>query len=240
MSPPRKVLETVAKLDRFRHKDKDGQGEDGGPSASGMETSTPQTSKVLEAISTCQATLTTKIEEVKVDISLIRQDLHKLRDRVSEAEHRLSHAEVAIPPLQASPDQASHHIAQLQLKQDDLENRMRSNNLHFISFPEGAEVASPTTNHVSLPYIRAPIRVPPYVRVPIRVIPYMKEPIRITSYMRVLISTPVYMTVPISHASHGSPHHSHPLHKSAHYSALLHDSPNQRPPFHESAHQSYP
>ncbi|XP_073453816.1 uncharacterized protein [Aquarana catesbeiana] len=136
MSPPRKVLETVAKLDRFRHKDKDGQGEDGGPSASGMETSTPQTSKVLEAISTCQATLTTKIEEVKVDISLIRQDLHKLRDRVSEAEHRLSHAEVAIPPLQASPDQASHHIAQLQLKQDDLENRMRSNNLHFISFPE--------------------------------------------------------------------------------------------------------
>lgn len=69
MSCPRKIM---AKLDRFHHKDKDGQGEDGGPSASGMETSIPETSKILEAISTCQATLTTKIEEVKVDISLDR------------------------------------------------------------------------------------------------------------------------------------------------------------------------
>lgn len=63
------------------------------------------TTKVLEAITacqaaviTCQTNLTTRIEEVKVDISLVRQDFHKLRERVTEAEFRLSNVEDSPPP----------------------------------------------------------------------------------------------------------------------------------------------
>lgn len=115
MSPPCKATETIAKLDKFRHKDKDEQVEDGNPSSSGMESSAPE-ARILGAISVCQTTLTTKIEEVKVYISLISQDMHKLWDRVLETKHRLSHAEDAIPSLQVSSDQVSHHIAQLQKK----------------------------------------------------------------------------------------------------------------------------
>lgn len=49
--------------------------------ASHTEQETDGTAKVLEAISLCQSTLTSKIEEVKVDISLIRHDMTKLRER---------------------------------------------------------------------------------------------------------------------------------------------------------------
>lgn len=49
------------------------------------------------------------------------------------------------PPLQESSDQASRLIAQLKKKQDNLENRMRRNNLLFIGLPEGTEDNSPAT-----------------------------------------------------------------------------------------------
>lgn len=42
-------------------------------------------------------------------------------------------------------EQAAREIQQLLLKQDDLENRARRNNLRFIGLPEGAEGASPAT-----------------------------------------------------------------------------------------------
>lgn len=42
------------------------------------------TAKVLDVITTIQGTLTAKIDKVKIDISLLRQDLSKLKDRVTE------------------------------------------------------------------------------------------------------------------------------------------------------------
>lgn len=42
--------------------------------------------------------LTTEIEEVKVDISLVRQDFQILRERVTEAEVRLSSVEDSLSP----------------------------------------------------------------------------------------------------------------------------------------------
>lgn len=52
-----------------------------------------ETARVLKAISTCQATFASKIEEVKVDISCIRKDFHKLWDRVTEAETHIGRME---------------------------------------------------------------------------------------------------------------------------------------------------
>lgn len=50
----------------------------------------------MEAISELQATLTTKIEEVRVDISLVRQDLHKVKEGVKTSKTRIGEVEGAI------------------------------------------------------------------------------------------------------------------------------------------------
>lgn len=103
------------------------------------------TTRVLEAISVCQATLTSKIEEVKVDISLIRQDMTKIRERVTETETRISRAEDIIYPLQHSQEDMQRQFQQLAQKQDDLENRARRSNIRFIGLPEGSEGPDPAT-----------------------------------------------------------------------------------------------
>lgn len=70
----------MRKLDRIQRQEKDSLREDGGAPSSESEQSAVGTAKVLKAFSTCQTMLTTKIKEVKTDISLICQDFHKLKD----------------------------------------------------------------------------------------------------------------------------------------------------------------
>lgn len=98
MSPPKKATETSNQLAKFQQQEKDQQVEDGAGASS--ETEQVATNKVLEAISLYQSTLTAKIEEVKIDISLIRQDLSKLRERVTETETCISRTEDHLHPLQ--------------------------------------------------------------------------------------------------------------------------------------------
>lgn len=107
-----------------------------------MDCAVADTARVLEAISTCQSTLTTKIEEIKVDISLIRQDITKLKDLVKETETRISQTEDIIHPRQNSHEDIQHQIQQLAQKHDDLENRARRSNLRFIGLPEGLDPAT--------------------------------------------------------------------------------------------------
>lgn len=84
---------------------------------------------MLEAIAICQSTLTPRIEEVKVDISLIRQDIHRLRERVSETERRVGQVEDGIHPLQVTTEQLQYQLNVVLSKQDDMENRLRRCNL---------------------------------------------------------------------------------------------------------------
>lgn len=88
-SPLKRALGVLAKLDKYRHKEWGAAGKDGATPASGEDgPPSGDTTRILDAISLCQTTLTSKIEEVKVDISLIHQDIHKLRERVSKTERR--------------------------------------------------------------------------------------------------------------------------------------------------------
>ncbi|OCT69158.1 hypothetical protein XELAEV_18040467mg [Xenopus laevis] len=48
---------------------------------------------LLNAITDCRAALSSKIEEVKTDLSLLRADLQTLRERTTEAEQRISRLE---------------------------------------------------------------------------------------------------------------------------------------------------
>lgn len=101
MSPPKRNTAASSSLDRYRHQDWDYEEQDGDSAAPTTEHAAADTAKVLEAISTCQSTLTSKIEEIKVDISLIRQDMTKLRDWVTETETRISRAEDTLYPPSA-------------------------------------------------------------------------------------------------------------------------------------------
>lgn len=140
MSPTKAQKSAAAKLEQYRRTEKD---EDGGASHEERNPAS-DTDRLLEAITFCRTSLAAQVEEVKVDISLLRQDFQKLRDRVTTAEVRLGVVEDALPPLQVGTDRMQLQINQLFAKQDDMENRLRRCNLRFIGLPEGAEGKDPT------------------------------------------------------------------------------------------------
>lgn len=83
------------------------------------------------------------MDEVKTDISLLRQDLSKVRDRVTETEARISTVEDILHPLQHTTEDMQRQIQQLHSHQDDLENRSHRCNLRFIGLPERIEGKDP-------------------------------------------------------------------------------------------------
>lgn len=103
----------------------------------------PDTAKVLAAIAESRTYLTNRIDEVKVDISLIRHDMQKLRDRVTDTETRISVAEDTLSPLPQDVRDLQRKYSLLMAKMDDQENRQRRSNLRFVGLPEGAEGRSP-------------------------------------------------------------------------------------------------
>lgn len=142
MSPTKSAKEAASKLAKYRLQDKEPQAEDGAGAEAEADRVASE-SKVLEAIALCQSTLTSKIEEIKVDISLIRHDMSTLRDRVKETEDRISSAEDVIHPMQHTTEQLQRQVQQLEAKHDDMENRLRRCNLRFIGLPEKAEGTDP-------------------------------------------------------------------------------------------------
>lgn len=126
MSQTKAQKAAAAKLEQYRRQDKDDSGENGGATSEVQESAGGDTDRLLEAITFCRTSLTEQIEEVKVDISLMRQDFQKLWDQVKTAKNRLSTVEDAIPPLQMGSDRMQLQINQLLAKQDDMENRTGS------------------------------------------------------------------------------------------------------------------
>ncbi|XP_073453831.1 uncharacterized protein [Aquarana catesbeiana] len=145
MSPPKKTTGAADKLSQYRRQEKEMQTEDGAGSGTDPDPHADGTVKVLDAIAALQGTLTAKIDEVKIDISLLRQDLSRVRDRVTEVETRVGTMEDTLYPLQHAQQDMLRQIQQLQSHQDDLENRIRRCNLRFIGIPEKEEGTDPVT-----------------------------------------------------------------------------------------------
>lgn len=144
MSLPKKSQGAITKLGKYRNDGQDTMGEDSAASSSGEEVPpSGDTARILDAVSLCQTTLTSRIEEVKVDISLIRQDMHKLRERVTEAERRVGQVEDDIPPLQITTERLQHQLNVVLSKQDEMENRLHRCNLRFVGLPERSEGTDP-------------------------------------------------------------------------------------------------
>ncbi|KAJ1156460.1 hypothetical protein NDU88_009179 [Pleurodeles waltl] len=92
------------------------------------------TPPILLAIQNLQATIEGKMEELKVVMVLIQQDL---RTSVTDVEGRLSGAEDTVKAHE-------ERLVHLQRLVGQLEGRSRPNNLHIMGIPEGAEVTIST------------------------------------------------------------------------------------------------
>lgn len=106
----------------------------------------PTMRDIFSAVSTCNATLTTlnlHVGELKTDMAHVRQDLHNINERVQAAEERISAVEDQIPHITKELKRGTQQIAFLLNKVDDLENRLRRNNIRLVGVPEKSEGKDP-------------------------------------------------------------------------------------------------
>lgn len=99
--------------------------------------------QLLAAIQISTTSLTGKIEEVRVDVGLLRHDLQNLRERVKETESRISQLEDAVAPIPDRLSTLEKAASSWSQRADDLENRLRRNNLRILGLPEKTEGADP-------------------------------------------------------------------------------------------------
>ena len=107
--------------------------------ATSEEIMQPSLADIMTALQGVRTTLETKIDAVSTEITLLRADFHKMRDRVTETEKN-------IVVLRAENQQLKQQVQGLQrtttaqgVKLDDLEGRSRRNNIRITGVPEKAE-----------------------------------------------------------------------------------------------------
>lgn len=106
----------------------------------------PTLRDIFAAVNTCNisiAALTTEIKGVKTEITLLRQDTQRLRERTSALEGRVSSIEDDMAPMQRDLTYNNHLLSQHTTHLEDLENRMRRNNVRAIGMPERMEGRNP-------------------------------------------------------------------------------------------------
>lgn len=105
---------------------------------------------LMQAIATCQTTLTGKIECMQLDISLIRRDIDCFCSRLTETERRVGEAEDTLQIHGVSLHTLQTKMKTLEAHAEDAENRNRRNNLRIVGLPEGTEGKDPTpfTEHL--------------------------------------------------------------------------------------------
>lgn len=98
---------------------------------------------LMQAITTCQSTLTTKIDHVQAETALICRDMDRFRERVTEVEWRVSSTEDAQREHQTDLQTLKAKVKVLEARAEDAENRNHRKNLHILGLPEGAEASDP-------------------------------------------------------------------------------------------------
>uniref|UniRef100_A0A803JST4 Reverse transcriptase domain-containing protein n=1 Tax=Xenopus tropicalis TaxID=8364 RepID=A0A803JST4_XENTR len=143
----KKAAETAARLERFAREGRPAQnGADEqpvslSPSTPGSPARTEEpslTDLLLQIKDVCTTLITAKTEELKVEFSILKHDIQKLRERTVEAEQCISSLENSYSPLPQQLQNLQQAVAQWQTKADDLENRL-------LGFPEWVEGPNPET-----------------------------------------------------------------------------------------------
>lgn len=102
-------------------------------------TKDPTLAEVLTTIKVNHTNLMGKVDGLKIDLAIMRQDMHKLRGRVTETEQRISDLEDTVTPILPKLNTYGGKITTLEDKVDDLENRLRRNNLCLVGYREGSD-----------------------------------------------------------------------------------------------------
>lgn len=77
-------------------------------------------------------------------MGLIRQDLDKIRSRITVAEQHVGAVEDTVTDHEASIRSLQTKVRALEYRAEDAENRSRRNNLRIVRLPEGVEGRNPT------------------------------------------------------------------------------------------------
>lgn len=112
-------------------------------SGSGTQGGEPTLLQIMDTIKSCHAALSTQIETIRVDFALLKDDVQKVRQRVTQTEHRISAVEDDLNPLMIHVRDLSADNKAQEAKLGDIEDRLRRNNLRFLGFPEGTEGKNP-------------------------------------------------------------------------------------------------
>lgn len=106
----------------------------------------PTLRDILSAVTSCNTAitaLTTEIKGVKQEINLVRHDMQKLRDHTTALEGRLSNVEDEVAPLQREINHLQSHSSGHSARLEDMENRLRRNNVRAVGIPKRAEGKNP-------------------------------------------------------------------------------------------------
>lgn len=107
----------------------------------------PTLQDIFTAVTSCNtsiAALTAKIKGVKSEITFLQQDPQKLRERTNICFRGQSDSlEDDMAPMQRDHTYNSHLIVQHASHLEDLENRLRCNNIRAIGLPEKVEGKNP-------------------------------------------------------------------------------------------------
>ena len=95
----------------------------------------PDNGALLAAIHASRDTLEGRISEVRSEVTLIRQDLQNITDKVTVAETRISDLEDTVATLRKESARDQARLREVAWRVNDA----RRNNLHFVRFPEEAE-----------------------------------------------------------------------------------------------------
>ncbi|XP_077341416.1 uncharacterized protein LOC143986884 [Lithobates pipiens] len=99
---------------------------------------------LMQAINTCQTTLTGKIDTMQLEMGLIRKDMEKFRAGLTGVEHRVGDTEDVLKDHTSSLRTLTTKVKSFEYRAEDAENRNQRNNLCVISLPEGSEDPGPT------------------------------------------------------------------------------------------------
>ncbi|XP_073467611.1 uncharacterized protein [Aquarana catesbeiana] len=111
------------------------------------ETSQTTLGEILHAVHKSTASvddLKEKFGGPRETVSLLRQDLQKIRERTTAVEGRVSDMEDQMPPLTRDVRIATQQAFQALNKTDDIENRLRCNNVRIVGLTEKMEGRDPT------------------------------------------------------------------------------------------------
>lgn len=97
----------------------------------------------MEAICTSQTTLTEHIDGMRAEMFFLKQDMHNVKERATEAEQRIYDVKDTVCSLESTVQILQKEVATHTDKLGDMEDHQWRNNVHFVGFPEGAEGKQP-------------------------------------------------------------------------------------------------